>query len=141
LEKVRAWKYSGYSVREVDALCQAYLWLIDGITATDKIEYHNYDWTGGSRNKSIFKVALAKCRTLFPCLSVNFFDKTRPSVKNKRGKSSQTPDPDESTKPGLKRKSPSNASITQSVSSTEKETKKNRLKLLYPRDLHLATRF
>jgi len=139
LEKVRVWNYSGYSVREVDALCQAYLWLgdtsLDGLTAIDKIEYHNYDWTGGSRNKSIFKVALAKCRTLFPCLSVNFFDKTRPSVKNKRGKSSQTPDPDESTKPGLKRKSPSNASITQSVSSTEKETKKKSFEVAVPKGL------
>jgi hypothetical protein len=119
LKMVRAWKYGADSIHEVDALCQAYLWLgdtKDGLTTTDF-----GDWSGGGRKSAIFKAALAKCKTLFPSLSVNYFDKTKTSVKVKKGKSSETPDPDENIKIGLKRKSTTNSSSTQSASSTSFE--------------------
>lgn len=82
LKRVRAWKYGADSVREVEALCQAYLAMgnLDGIQ--EKTDFG--DWSGGSRKSAIFDAALSKCRTLYPTLSGNFFSK-KSAPKTKKG--------------------------------------------------------
>ena len=85
LNKVRAWKYGTDSIREVEALCQAYLGL-DGEVgdAAGKADYG--DWSGGGRKAIIFDKALAKCKGLFPTLSGAFFSKkATASAKAKKG--------------------------------------------------------
>eukprot|EP00536_Pseudo-nitzschia_multiseries_P002255 jgi/Psemu1/251486/estExt_Genewise1Plus.C_300056 len=140
LGKARAWKYGSTSLREVDAMCQAYLSLGDSIrdeiASTGTSDFG--DWSGGGRKSVIFKAALAKCKTLFPTLSANaVFGKS----KSKKGKSSSNhtqdaQDPDE-FKSG-KRKSPSPSSddmnllLSEGHPSSELETKKVSFEVAVP---------
>ena len=145
LKKVRAWKYGADSIREVDALCQAYLCLGDD-TQDDLANCEFGDWSGGGRKSAIFKTALSKSKTLFPSLSANtFFTKT----KVKKGKSSihATPDPDETSNSkggSKKRKSPSNSYSSSMLSgspTSEKETKKVSFEVVVPNGLKSGDSF
>lgn len=91
LKKTRAWKYGVDSVREVDALCGAYLALSEIKGEVDTAEFG--DWSGGARKSAIFQAALEKCKVLFPSLSGTFFSKKTSSKSNKG--TGQPHDPDE----------------------------------------------
>lgn len=88
LQKSRAWKYGSDSIREVDALCQAYL-----VLGEEKNLGSDFgDWSGGARKSAIFSAALEKSQSLFPSLSGYFFTK-KASGKTKKGNTSSDPDP------------------------------------------------
>jgi hypothetical protein len=145
LKRVRAWKYGSDSIREVDAMCQAYLSL--GDTTQDGLAGSDFgDWSGGGRKLVIFKSALSKCQTLFPSLSANtFFGRSK--VKKGRGSQTAAPDPDESQnqrKGGSKRKSQSSnnsSSSTPSASLTEENTKKVSFEVAVPTGLKSGDTF
>jgi hypothetical protein len=145
LKRVRAFKYGSDSVREVDAMCQAYLSL--GDDTQDGLAGSDFgDWTGGGRKLMIFKTALSKCKTLFPSLSGStFFGKSK--AKKSRGSQSAAPDPDEShnTKKGVsKRKAPSSNDSSSSVppeSLTEENTKKVSFEVAVPGGLKSGDTF
>ena len=87
LDAIRAWSYHKYPLREVEALCQAYMGLgseaaIDIGGTGGKADFG--DWTGGGRKEAIFIKALAKCKELFPNLTPNFFSKQASSSSKLR---------------------------------------------------------
>jgi hypothetical protein len=79
LKKRRAFSYGGDTIREVEALCQAYV----GLDGVEKVKDFG-DWSGGARKSHIVDAALEKCRTLFPSTSGSFFSK-KLSTKSKKG--------------------------------------------------------
>lgn len=97
LKETRAWKYGVDSVREVDALCQAYMAL--GETSEEFASTHFGDWSGGARKSSIFLAAIDKCKLLFPSLSGTFFSKKTAS-KAKKGKDHEDVGGNSKRKPG-----------------------------------------
>jgi hypothetical protein len=147
LKSVRAFKYGSDSIREVDAMCQAYLSL--GDATQDGLAGSDFgDWSGGGRKLVIFKQALSECKTLFPSLSAStFFGKSK--VKKGRGGQTAAPDPDESQNPrkgGSKRKSQSlnnssSTSGTQSESLAEENTKKVSFEVAVPTGLKSGDTF
>ena len=145
LKRVRAWTYSLDSIREVDALCQAYLSL--GDDTQDGCADSNFgDWSGGSRKLMIFKNALSKCKTMFPTLSgTSFFGKAK--IKKGRGGQTAAPDPDENhntRKIGSKRKSPSSGNSSIRMSSediSEEQTKKVSFEVSVPHGLSSGDTF
>ena len=136
LNRIRAWKYSSNSVSELDAMCQAYVYLKDA--SRDGEAGSDFgDWSGGGRKSVIFKKALDKCKSLFPSISAhNFFGKSK--AKKVRGSQTATPDPDESNnskKGGTKRKSQSLDSSSSNVpmeSGSEETTKKVSFQVAVP---------
>mmetsp|Transcript_48884 Transcript_48884/g.101035 ORF Transcript_48884/g.101035 Transcript_48884/m.101035 type:complete len:524 (+) Transcript_48884:1195-2766(+) len=142
LKTVRAFKYGSNSIREVDALCQAYLALED--TAQDSLPKNDFgDWSGGGWKMVIFKNALSKCKTLFQSLSGTTFFGT---AKGKKGKSSNTaaPDPDENRNPrkgGSKRKSPSSNNSSSPGALSEENTKKVSFEVAVPTGLKSGDTF
>jgi hypothetical protein len=84
LKRVRAWKYGADSVREVEALCQAFSNSGHHVKNLEqRIDFG--DWSGGSRKSAIFDAALSHCRMLYPLLSgINFFSK-KSAPKTKKG--------------------------------------------------------
>ncbi len=85
LTKMRGWKYGTESIREVEAMCQAYLGIED--ETGDAIDNGSFgDWSGGGRKVLIFENALAKCKAIFPTLSGAFFSKkATASAKTRKG--------------------------------------------------------
>jgi hypothetical protein len=85
LNTIRAWKYGHDSIREVEAVCQAYLAVGDETETTGKADFG--DWSGGGRKAAIFDQAIAKCKDQFPTLSGTFFSKKAGASKSKKGSS------------------------------------------------------
>jgi hypothetical protein len=79
LKKTRAMKYGVATIREVEALCNAYLNTDYSKTSSTACN----DWSGGARKSSIFDAAVEKCRSLFPTLSGNFLFKNLNKSKEK----------------------------------------------------------
>ena len=80
LKRVRAWRYGADTVREVEALCQAWA----NMGHNDAITEDFGEWSGGSRKSAIFDAALSKCREMYPTLSTTFFSK-KSAPKSKKG--------------------------------------------------------
>jgi len=87
LKKYRAWKYGSESVKEVDALCQAYL----ALGEMKDIGAEVGDWSGGARKSAVFDAALIKAQSLFPSLTGTFLIK-KPQSRAKKGSDSSEPD-------------------------------------------------
>lgn len=84
LEKAKGWKYGTDAIREVDALCDAFLAAGDEEGAETLPTTSSFgNWSGNARKSITFKAALERCRTLFPTLSGNFFSK-KASTKSKK---------------------------------------------------------
>ncbi|CAJ1966696.1 unnamed protein product [Cylindrotheca closterium] len=92
IKRTSAIKYGVSSIKEVEALCQAFLETEHAKT----VKTDSNDWSGGAQKKSVFDEALSKCRALFPTLSGNFLFKQSSKSKDK-----------DSTSGGKKRKRPS----------------------------------
>eukprot|EP00529_Nitzschia_sp_RCC80_P002239 CAMPEP_0113477134 /NCGR_PEP_ID=MMETSP0014_2-20120614/20044_1 /TAXON_ID=2857 /ORGANISM="Nitzschia sp." /LENGTH=1982 /DNA_ID=CAMNT_0000370205 /DNA_START=75 /DNA_END=6023 /DNA_ORIENTATION=- /assembly_acc=CAM_ASM_000159 len=80
LKRVRAWRYGADTVREVEALCQAWANLGHNDANTEDFG----EWSGGSRKSAIFDAALSRCREMYPALSTTFFSK-KSAPKSKKG--------------------------------------------------------
>ncbi len=139
LKRLRAFKYGTNSIREVDAMCQAYL--SGGADGQESLSGNDFgDWTGGGRKLVIFKNALSNCKKLFPTLSAhNFFGKSRV----KKGKNSQTsvPDPDDNQQSSKKRKAPSTNEPLSDKSDLEENTKKVSFEVAVPTGLKSGDTF
>jgi len=92
IKRTSAIRYGVSSIKEVEALCQAFL----ETDHANTVKTDSNDWSGGAQKKSIFDEALSKCRALFPTLSCNFLFKQSSKSKEK-----------DSTSGGKKRKRPS----------------------------------
>jgi len=79
IRKCRAWKYERGGVREVEALCQAFLKL--GEKALISVDPN--DWSGGGKKAAILEAALQKCRELFPTISGTYFSTKKVTQKAK----------------------------------------------------------
>jgi hypothetical protein len=79
LKKTRAMKYGVATIREVEALCNAYLNTDYSKTSSTACN----DWSGGARKSSIFNAAVEKCPSLFPTLSGKFLFKNLKKSKEK----------------------------------------------------------
>jgi len=78
LDSIKAWSYHKFPIREVEALCHAYLALRDEAvkdTESPDRQVDMGDWTGGGRKAALFQRVLAKCVDLYPNLTPNFFSK------------------------------------------------------------------
>lgn len=79
LKKTPAMKYGVASIREVEALCKAYL----STEYVNAARIESNDWSGGARKSSIFAAALETCRSQFPTVTGNFLFKNLSKSKEK----------------------------------------------------------
>lgn len=94
LVKTRAWKYGSDPIREVDAMCQAYLAFGDK-TETLSVATSDFgEWSGTARKSAIFSAALAKYKSMFPSLSGTFFSKKASSKAKRKADDSSDTAPD-----------------------------------------------
>ena len=139
LKRLRAFKYGSNSIREVDALCQAYL--SGGVDGEESLSGNDFgDWTGGGRKLVIFKNALSKSKKLFPTLSAhNFFGKSK--VKKAKSSQASVPDPDDNQQSPKKRKAPSTNDSSSDKSDSEENTKKVSFEVAVPTGLKSGDTF
>ena len=87
IRKTRAWKYERGGVREVEALCEAFLKFDE--KALIKLDPN--DWSGGGKKAALLEAAVQKCRELFPTVSGNFYGKK--AAQKPKNQTSETEKP------------------------------------------------
>mmetsp|Transcript_15216 Transcript_15216/g.43971 ORF Transcript_15216/g.43971 Transcript_15216/m.43971 type:complete len:517 (+) Transcript_15216:513-2063(+) len=87
LDRCRAWKYGANTLREVEAVCQAFLAYgsDEEVTEVSGGSAAFGDWSGGGRKAKIFDAAIEKCKKMFPTLTGSYFSKKAiAAVKSKK---------------------------------------------------------
>lgn len=115
IKRTSAIKYGISTIKEVEALCQAFLETDHAKT----VNKDSNDWSGGAQKKSIFDEAMTKCRALFPTINGNYLFKQSSKSKDCTSGGKKRKGPSESAELGHSTSKKFEVSVPEDVAAGE----------------------